>query len=122
MTMECDEGKGLSEKLEVNRRETMHATPRIKVRKDIGGIDVAQTINLMHRLEELEGTDAEHTAFQVYPGLKKRSIAKSKAIIFFPISEIIDVEILQRGNFEKKLFLCFAMGLFSPSHAFSGGF
>ena len=41
---------------------------------------------------------------------------------FFPISENIDVEILQRGNFEKKLFLCFAMGLFSPSHAFSGGF
>ena len=59
MTMECDEGKGLSEKLEVNSRETMHATPRIKVRKDIGGIDVVQTINLMHRLEELEGTDAE---------------------------------------------------------------
>ena len=56
------------------------------------------------------------------PRLKKRSIAKSKAIIFFPISENVDVEILQRGNFEKKLFLCFAMGLFSPSHAFSGGF
>ena len=96
MTMECDEGKGLSEKLEVNSRETMHAAPRIKVRKDIGGIDVAQTINLMHRLEELEGTDAEHTAFQVYPGLKKRSIAKSKAIIFFfPISVNVDVEILR---------------------------
>ena len=26
------------------------------------------------------------------------------------------------GDFEKKLFLRFAMGLFSPSHAFSGGF
>ena len=87
MTMECDEGKGLSEKLEVNSRETMHAAPRIKVRKDIGGIDVVQTINLMHRLEELEGTDAEHTAFQVYPGLKKRSTPNSKAINFFFVSD-----------------------------------
>ena len=55
---------------------------------------------------------------------KKGPLQTPLALIFFwfLISENVDVEILQRGNFEKKLFLCFAMGLFSPSHAFSGGF
>ena len=32
----------------------------------------------------------------------------------FPISENVDVEILQWRNFEKKIFLRFVMGLFSP--------
>ena len=47
---------------------------------------------------------------------KKGPLQTPKPLIFFlfPISENVDVEILQRGNFEKKLFLRFVMGLFSP--------
>ena len=47
---------------------------------------------------------------------KKGPLQTPLPLIFFwfPISENVDVEILQRGNFEKKLFLRFVMGLFSP--------
>ena len=50
-----------------------------------------------------------HTAIQVDPGSKKRSIPNSKGINFFlfPISENVDVEIIKRGNFEKISFLPF---------------
>ena len=47
---------------------------------------------------------------------KKGPLQTPLPLIFFwfLISENVDVEILQRGNFEKKLFLRFVMGLFSP--------
>ena len=70
---------------------------------------------IKYRLGERNITEAT-LPFRCTQVKKKGPLQTPKPLIFFlfPISENVDVEILQRGNFEKKLFLRFVMGLFSP--------
>ena len=53
----------------------------------------------------------DHTAFQVYPGLKKRSIAKSKAIIFFSDFRKRWCWNLTAGEFWEKIIFVFCNGV-----------